>query len=204
MTGTHALDGERAEAADSPGARRSRWEEGFTLLELMVSMLLMAVAVTIAAELLGETQQMLVDAGREALDPPAALIAKLLRADVQGAAGAVAAQNPDLSCAFLELAGRPPGPIFYRLVAGNLVRSVLAADGTPLGSAVLLRGATAFHCATSSVGGPTVVLLDYGYRRSRTRRSPLMLVPSLWAPAREVVHESLILTPRGAGLGASW
>jgi type II secretory pathway pseudopilin PulG len=207
MTGTNALAGERAEAVDSGGARRPRRprrEMGFTLIELVVSMLLLVVAVTIAAELLGEAQQMLVDAGREALDPPAALLATRLRADVQGAASAVAAQNPDLSCAFLELAGRPPGPIIYQLVAGNLVRSVLAADGTLLGSAVLLRGATSFRCVTSSLGGPTVVLLDYRYRRSRTRRSPLMLVPSLWAPVREVVHESLILTPRGAGLGASW
>ncbi len=81
---------------------------------------------------------------------------------------------------------------------------MLAADGTPLGSAVLLRGATSFRCATSSMGGPLVVLLDYRYRRSRTRRSPLVLLPSLWAPAHEVVHESLVLTPRGAGLGTSW
>jgi hypothetical protein len=31
-----------------------------------------------------------------------------------------------------------------------------------------------------------------------------MLVPGLWAPREEVVEESLILTPRGAGLGSSW
>ncbi|HYL04807.1 MAG TPA: prepilin-type N-terminal cleavage/methylation domain-containing protein [Thermoanaerobaculia bacterium] len=186
------------------GATGGRREGGFTLVELVVSMLLFVVVVSIAAELLGEAQQMLVDAGREALDPAAALIAMRLRADVQGASAAVAAQNPDLSCAFLELSGQPPGPIFYRLVAGDLVRSVLDGSGAPLGSAVLLHRTTSFRCATSSLGGPTVVLLDYGYRRSRTRRSPLMLVPGLWAPALEAVHESLILTPRGAGLGASW
>ncbi|HVR08257.1 MAG TPA: type II secretion system protein [Thermoanaerobaculia bacterium] len=185
-------------------AAATRREKGFTLVEMVVSMMLLAVVVAIAAELLGEAQQMVLDAGREALDPAAALIAMRLRADVQSASVAVAAQNPDLSCAFLELAGQPPGPIFYRLVAGDMVRSVLAGGGAPLGSVVLLHGATSFRCVTSSLGGPTVVLLDYRYRRSRTRRSPLMLMPSLWAPAQESVHESLILTPRGAGLGASW
>jgi len=181
-----------------------RREAGFTLIELVISLLLLALVVDIAAELLGETQQMLVDAGRQALDPAAALVATRLRADVLGATGAVAAQKPDLSCAFLELAGKPEGLVFYRLSAGTLVRTVVAAGGVPLGSSVLLRGATSFRCATSSLGGPTVVLLDYRYRRSRTRRSPLMLVPGLWAPPQEVVEESLILTPRGAGLGSSW
>jgi len=179
-------------------------QAGFTLVELLVSLLLLALVVDMAAQLMGETQQMLVDAGREVLDPAAALIATRLRADVLGASGAVAAQNPDLTCAYLELAGNPQGLIFYQLSGGALVRTLVAAGGVPLGSSVLLRGATSFRCATSSLGGPTVVLLDYRYRRSRTRRSPLMLVPGLWAPPTEVVEESLILTPRGAGLGTSW
>ena len=88
MRRRNALPGGRSAAA---GDRR---EGGFTLIELVVSMLLFAVVVAIAAELLGEAQQMLVDAGREALDPAAALIAMRLRADVQGASAAVAAQNP--------------------------------------------------------------------------------------------------------------
>ena len=183
------------------GARR---EAGFTLVETLISLLLLVLVVEIAAQLLGETQQMLVSSGREALDPAAALVATRLRADVLGASGAVAALNPDLSCAYLELVGNPPGPIFYQLTAGALVRTVAAAGGAPPRSAVLLRGAISFHCATSSLGGPTVVLLDYRYRRSRTRRSPLPLVPGLWAPSQEVVRESLILTPRGAGLGNTW
>jgi prepilin-type N-terminal cleavage/methylation domain-containing protein len=197
LTRTHDLGGAVGETAGGPH------ERGFTLIEMVVSMVLLAVAVGIAAELLGETQQMLVDAGHEALDPAAALIATRLRADVQGAAAAVAVQNPDLSCSFLELFGHPSGPIVYRIDAGDLVRSVVTANGAPLGSAVMLHAAT-FSCATSSLGGPTVVLLGYSYRRSRVRRSPLMLMPSLWGPAQEVVRESLILTPRGAGLGTSW
>ncbi|HLX06874.1 MAG TPA: prepilin-type N-terminal cleavage/methylation domain-containing protein [Thermoanaerobaculia bacterium] len=184
--------------------KRRRAPAGFTLIEMVVALALLALGVAIAAQLLGESQQMLIDAAGEVLDPAAALVATRLRADALAATGAVAAQNPDLTCAFLELLGEPPGPIFYRLTGGALVRSVIAADGTPLGSSTLVPGAISFHCVTSSLGGPTVVLLDYQYRRSRTRRSPLPMVPSLWAPRREVVRESLIVTPRGAGLGFSW
>lgn|GEM_PF-1681635 len=185
-------------------ARAARRQAGYTLVELLISLLLLVLVVEVAAQLLGETQQMLVDAGREALDPAAALVAVRLRADVLGASSAVAALKPDLSCAYLELLGNPPGPIFYQLEAGTLFRTVAAAGGAPLVSSIVLRGATSFHCVTSSAGGPTVVLLAYRYRRSRTRRSPLMLMPALWAPAREEVRESLILTPRGAGLGTAW
>lgn len=186
------------------GAAGTRREAGFTLVELVVAMLLLGLAVALSAQLLGEAQQMLVDAGHEALDPAAALIATRLRADVLGATVAVAAQQPDHSCAYLELVGQPPGPILYQLTGGGLVRSVLDAGGMPSGAAVLLPSATAFSCVTSSLGGPTVVLLDYRYRRTRTRRSPLMLVPSLWGPRQEEVRESLILVPRGGGLGTWW
>jgi hypothetical protein len=187
-----------------PRRAAARREAGYTLVELLISLLLLVLVVEIAAQLLGETQQMLVDAGREALDPAAGLVAVRLRADVLSASSAIATVKPDLSCAYLELFGNPPGPIAYQLKGGTLVRMVLDANGVPIVSSIVLRGATSFHCVTSSVGGPTVVLLAYRYNRSRTRRSPLMLMPALWAPAREEVRESLILTLRGAGLGTSW
>ena len=191
----------RGRGARSGPARR---QAGFTLVELVVSMVLLALAMALSAQLLQETQQMLVDAGREALDPAAALVATRLRADILGASVAVAVQNPDLSCAYLELLGLPPGPIFYQLRRGALVRRVFAADGTPLGASVLLPSATSFSCTTVSSMGPTVVLVDYQYRRSRTRRSPLALPPALWRSRQETARESLVLTPRGAGLGRAW
>jgi hypothetical protein len=187
-------------------AATGRGDAGFTLVEAMVSLALLMLVLAIAAQLLGETRQMLVDAARESLDPAAALIATRLRVDVLGASGAVAAQNPDLSCAYVELIGNPEGPVLYHRVGGALVRSVLAADGTPQGSAILLRQATAFGCATivNPLGGFPVVRMDYRYLRARTRRSPLLLLPSAWGPRQEEVRETLFLTPRGSGLGTWW
>lgn len=180
-------------------------QAGFTLVEVLVSLVLLILVLSIAAQLLGETQQMLVDAAREARDPAAGLVATRLRVDVLGASGAVAAQSPDLTCAYLELVGNPEGVIFYQLAGGALVRSVLAADGTPEGSEALLRGATAFTCATIlPPQGFTVVRLDVHSLRSRSRRSPLMLMPSARGPRQEEVRETLFLTPRGSGLGSGW
>jgi prepilin-type N-terminal cleavage/methylation domain-containing protein len=181
-----------------------RREAGFTLVEMLVALVLLVLALALAAQLLGETQQMMVDSARQALDPAAALVAGRLRTDVFGATAATAVPNPDGSCAVLELAGNPEGAIFYTLSGSMLVRTVLSADGTPLGALALLRSATAFRCATASTATAEVVLLSYQYRRSRTRRSPLMLMPAAWGPPQEEVAESLVLTPRGAGLGSAW
>ena len=185
---------------------RSGPQAGFTLVEVLVSLVLLILVLSIAAQLLGETQQMLVDAAREARDPAAALIATRLRVDVLGASGFVAAPNPDLSCAYLELVGNPEGVIFYQLTGGAMVRSVLAPDGTPVGAGPLVRGATAFSCASvvNPLGGYPMVRLEYHYLRSRSRRSPLMLLPSAWGPRQEEVRETLFLTPRGSGLGSWW
>lgn len=183
--------------------RHGRGAAGFTLIEVLVSLLLLVVAMAIAAQLLGETRQMFVDASREELDPAAALIATRLRGDVQGAVAAVAAQNPDLSCASLQLVGTPEGTIVYAMVGSTLTRSVQAADGT-VRQAVVLRGATSFNCQTLPGNNVSMVRLDYQYGRSRTRRSPLPLLPGAWGPRQEQVSETLFLTPRGGGLGSSW
>jgi type II secretory pathway pseudopilin PulG len=185
----------------SPPRGGARDAPGFTLVEVLISLTLLILALALAAQLLGETQQMMVDAARQALDPAAALVATRLRVDVLGASAALAAQNFDQSCSFLELTGNPEGPIVYQRVGEQLMRTVLAADGTPMGALVLLRGTTAFSCVTSSLGSAQVVLLDYRYRRSRVRRSPLPLLPAMWGPAQEEVRESLVLAPRGSGLG---
>jgi prepilin-type N-terminal cleavage/methylation domain-containing protein len=175
---------------------------GFTLVEVLVSLVLLLLALALAAQLLGETRQMFADAAREELDPAAALIATRLRGDVQGAAGAVALQGADLSCASLELVGTPEGTIVYTLVGTTLMRSVQTAGGATR-QAVVLRGATSFNCQNLPGNGVSMVRLDYQYGRSRTRRSPLPLLPAYWGPRQEQVSETLFLTPRGAGLGGS-
>jgi hypothetical protein len=75
-----------------------------------------------------------------------------------------------------------------------------------VGAGTLVRGATAFSCASvvNPLGGYPMVRLEYHFLRSRSRRSPLMLMPSAWGPRQEEVRETLFLTPRGSGLGSWW
>jgi prepilin-type N-terminal cleavage/methylation domain-containing protein len=184
--------------------RPARREAGFTLVEMLVALLLLVLALALAAQLLGETQQMMADATRQALDPAAAQVAMRLRTDVLGATGAMAVPNPDGSCALLELLGSPEGTIAYVLTQGSLTRTVVGGGGIVLGSSPLLPNAVAWSCAVLSEGTAQVVLLDYRYVRSRARRSPLPLLPGMWGPRQEQVHESLVLVPRGGGLGGAW
>ncbi len=169
-----------------------------------MSLVLLVLALALAAQLLAETQQMMADAARQALDPAAALVATRLRTDVLGATGAVAASNPDGSCALLELMGNPEGTIAYTLTGGALTRTVLGAGGLPLGSLPLLPGTAAWSCSAITAGTAQVVLLDYRYLRSRVRRSPLPLLPGQAGARQEQVHESLVLALRGGGLGGAW
>lgn len=183
-----------------------RRRAGFTLVEMLVALLILLIGLAIAAGLLGETQQMLLDAMSESRDSPAALVATRLRADVQGATAVVAVHAAGREGSFgdrLELSG-PAGRIVVELVEGDLRRSVRAVDGTALGSAILLQHVRAFHCWTIDAGTSPAVGLDLEYRRSRARRSPLQLMPPRWGPREESVHETLFLTPRGGGLGPSW
>jgi hypothetical protein len=171
---------------------------------MLVALVLLILAVILAAQLLGEAQQMMVSAAQQALDPAAAQVATRLRVDTLGATSAVAVQNADLSCAYLELIGNPGGTVVYLLSGGALVRATLGPLGILHGALPLLPGASFFSCATSQGAGSTVVLVSYQYGRSRTRRSPLQLMPGMWGPRQEQVRESLILTTRGGGLGMSW
>jgi type II secretory pathway pseudopilin PulG len=179
---------------------------GFTLVELLVSLGLLILALLLAAQLLGETEEMMVDAAAQVLDPAAALVAMRLRNDVQGATSVVATQL-DLQgdCAALQVLGNSEGPIYYQLSSGALWRSVVVGADMPPRQAKILPGVSAFRCGNLVMpNAAPMAWVDYHYTRSRTRRSPLVLLPAFWAPRQEQASDTLFLTPRGAGLGQSW
>jgi prepilin-type N-terminal cleavage/methylation domain-containing protein len=190
--------------AAAGAAAAPRGERGFTLMEMLVALVLLMLALLLAAQLLGEAQQMMADAAQQARDPAAAQVATRLTVDALGATAAVAVQNVDLSCAALELSGGSTGSVVYMLSGGALVRGTLDGFGNLQGAVPFLPGTSWFSCATTPGAASTVVLVSYQYGRSRSPRSPLQLLPGLWGPRQEQVRESLVLTLRGAGLGGAW
>ncbi len=183
----------------------SRGAAGFSLVEMLVALVILILALALAAQLLGETAQMMADAGRQALDPAPALAAIRLRVDVQGATAAVVSQNLDGSCADVELLGYAGGPIYYQIAGGALTRLAVSALGKPE-TLVLLPGASGFLCQLVNLPGmPQVLRVDYQYVRSTVRRSALDLeLPALWGPRQMQVVETYYLAPRGGGFGGSW
>ena len=183
-----------------PGAAR---EAGFTLIEMLISFVLLVLAVTLAAQLLVEAAQMFADVAGEQRDTMVPLALARLRNDVQGAASYQDLALDPRSCSPLVLLGGASGTVVYTLQGEDLRRDVVAPDGTPGASELLMRQVTAWTCRAHGAM-PPVLELGFTYRRRAVRRTPLAVLPAHAKPNTEQKSESLFLTLRGGGLGSSW
>jgi hypothetical protein len=194
----------RAESpgVDPPRGKRSA-EAGFTLIEMLISFVLLVLAVTIAAQLLVEAAQMFTDVAGEQHDPMVPLAVARLRNDVQGAVSYQDLSPDPLSCSPLVLQGGTGGTVVYTLAGEEVRRAVVAPDGTAGATEILLRQVTSWTCAGHG-SSPPVLELDFSYRRRAVRRTPLAVLPVYARSRDEQKFETLFLTLRGAGLGSSW
>jgi|HubBroStandDraft_3_1064219.scaffolds.fasta_scaffold01404_5 hypothetical protein len=192
----------RNRGLDPPGEQRGS-EAGFTLVEMLISFVLLVLAVTIAAQLLVEAAQMFTDVAGEQHDPMVPLAVARLRNDVQGAVSYQDLSPDPLSCSPLVLQGGTGGTVVYTLAGEEVRRAVVAPDGTAGATEILLRQVTSWTCAGHG-SSPPVLELDFSYRRRAVRRTPLAVLPVYARPRDEQKSETLLLTLRGAGLGSSW
>ena len=178
-----------------PDPGRRSGAAGFTLVELLVSLFLLLLALALAAQLLVESSQMLADAAAEQVESPLPLAVARLRADIVGAASFTLLDDR------LLLEGHPAGTVLYEMTGDELRRIVVDAAGEPLGESVLLRGVAGWRC---SEAGPRLLAVAIRYRRRAVRPSPLPVLPAHRGASSEERTETLLLAPRGAGLGGSW
>ena len=175
-------------------------QAGFTLVELLISLLLMSLALALAAQVMMEGAQMLTDAAAEQADAPMPLVAARLRGDVRAAAGFEVLEGLEGPALFLE--GHPAGLVVYQKVGDELRRTVLDDEtGKVRGEAPALRGVTAWSCAPIA---PGLVAVTLSHRRSAIRRGPLPMLPGQRGPRSEERSEIFLVAPRGAGLGTAW
>jgi prepilin-type N-terminal cleavage/methylation domain-containing protein len=176
-----------------PGEREP--DRGFALLELLIALVLVSLALGLTAQLLMESSQMLTTAAAEQTDAPMPLVLARIRGDVRASGGFKVVEER------LYLLGHPAGTVVYDRAGRDLRRTVLDDHGAVLGSSPALRGVTQWSCGEV---GTRLLLITIGHRRSLVRVGMLPQVPGRRGPVSEERTESILVTPRGAGLGLSW
>lgn len=179
----------------------SRAVRGFTLIEVLVSLVLLMLAFALAAQLLMETSQMLADAAGEQIESSVPLAVARLRGDVLGSSSFTVLNDPDGGPPRLLLEGHPAGAVLYEKDGGEIHRLLLDDAGKPGAESVLLRGVRGWQCVAVA---PRLLLVDIRYQRRGQRPSPLPGLPAFRAPGTEEKSERLLVVPRGAGMGESW
>lgn len=179
---------------------RPRREQGFSLVEVLVALLLFLLAAAFAVQLLTETAQQFADAAAEQVEAPLPLMRARIRGDVQAAVAAECQLRLDGSLEEVRLIGHPAGIVLYRLEDRVLWREVEDDRGKLLGESVLLREVEHFGCGT--IG--SLLHLQIRAERRGVRRTPLAVAPEMRGSLTAPHVETLLVVPRGAGLEAGW
>ncbi|HBL29656.1 MAG TPA: hypothetical protein DD490_22710 [Acidobacteria bacterium] len=171
-------------------------QSGFSLVEVLVALAVFLVAAAFTAQLLAEAAQQLADAAAEQIEAPLPLVRARLRSDIQASQDAACVRRLDGTLREVRLLRHPEGTVTYRVESEELRRAV--EGGAP--EAPVLRGVEQWACGT----GGGLIRLDLTVRRRAVRRTPLAVAPEARGPLTETRTETLLIAPRGAGLGEGW
>jgi prepilin-type N-terminal cleavage/methylation domain-containing protein len=176
-------------------------QQGFSLLEMMIVLVLLMVGLMIAADLLMETSQLFAETSGEALDTPVPLVIARIRGDIQGGigVGTVLSEDGTLDKVQIQGAGEQ---IVYEKNGDALYRTVLADAAPSQGSQLLWRGVSDWNCRVEP--GTTLVELSVTYSRRATPRSPLPGMPVDRGAISQQLTQTMFFVPRGGGLGDTW
>jgi prepilin-type N-terminal cleavage/methylation domain-containing protein len=178
-----------------------RGQRGFTVLEMLVTLVLVGFGLALAAQLLMETSQMMVDSAAEQVETALPLARARLRADIQASQTAQVVPGPSGGVAELWLLGNSAGPMRYRKIGQELVREVASAAGAWDRQTIVLRKVRSWSVLPSPGG---LVRIEIHLLRRTVRRSPLPNAPGTRGPTEEERVETLAAAPRAGGLGLGW
>ena len=136
-------------------------EVGFSLLEVLVAMLLVGLILLLAVNLLREVHITSVEVQRTLPDSIPQFAIQLLRHDIQRSRGTDTAPGNGP----LGLEQTDGSHIYYDESLGQLVRTVVAADGTIQGERVVMRGVRLWSWHNTLA--PGLVEVQIVYRRHR-------------------------------------
>ncbi len=178
------------------GPRRRRRSQGFSLLELLFSFVIMGTVMLVASGVLLESHRRQAHSARRALEPVAALALEQIRADVRAAAG-VTARDHDWNWAPLVLAGHPAGTVRYEKRGSELVRGLAGGERT------VMRGVKVWRWRLVRGVPLPLVEIELGYRE--TPRLGLLAAGGQREAPLPVMRSQLIsASPRQAGGKRGW
>lgn len=143
-----------------------RSSPGFSLIEVLVTLLVVGLVLLLAVQLLGEVHVTSVETQRALPDSVPQLAIQLLRHDIQRSQG-----TETLSGTGPLGLRLPDGTgIEYDESVGQLVRTVIASDGTVLGERVVLRDVRLWSWHETLAPGLVEILVVYQHHRNPGER----------------------------------
>ncbi len=180
---------------------RRRRSAGFSVLELLVSFAILAIAMTIAGRLLLESQARMAHSARQALEPVAVLALKQIRADVR-AAGRVPAGDFEWNWGPLVLLGHPAGTMRYEKVGTDLVRTVVGGTSGG-GRRIVMREVSIWRWRLSRGAPLPLVEMELGHQEI-PRLGLLAAAGQREAPIPVIRSHRVAVSPRQAGGRSGW
>lgn len=165
---------------------------GFTVLELLISFVILLIAMTIAGRLLLESQARMAHAARQALEPVAATALKQIRADIR-ASESVPAFDHEWSWEPLVLRGHPAGTVTYQRTGSDLMRIVNAGSSSETSERLMMRAVSIWRWRLSPGAPLPLVEIELGHRE----------IPRLALLAAAGQREAPIPLPRSHLVAAS-
>lgn len=164
---------------------RRRRESGFTLIEIVVSMLVFLVVLLVTNGLLVESLRIFSNSGRELREPATELALRMLREDLH-------ASNP-LAVSYLPLhtglpCARTGRSVVWEMDEQRLVRRFYDLDGNLLGTRPMLDGMVSFRWWTPPLV-PGVVQVEL-VRRKPAGASALRVATAAWKSVGDTLEQA--------------
>ncbi len=145
-----------------PSAKR--WaQRGFTILEILVSFVILSTAMLIASRLLVESQVRMAHSARKATDPVAFIALKQIRADVR-MASAIGGPGSGWTWDPLVLGGHPAGIVRYEKIGSDLVRKLQG--GEEDAARIVMHSVAVWRWRVSPEAPLDYVEIELGYRET--------------------------------------